>query len=402
MGLTRLGLDAGEGAVRGRLTGHFMAQTELPPPPPDLSPLASAALPEPEPEDPALVPEKVDRIVTSLKESTSPFSPEVWGPAMILALFSVGCGLTARGQLTPQRLAAGAVGLLYIDLFSFGANYQVRYPRAFVESQPSALGLIEAEGGRWRTTVVDRRQEPSLDVELMSASLGLLYGQRDVILTSPLLMLRNDAILARAGLDVGEKGQFKIDRLKSSPEIVDLLGLRWLLSVHEIDDPRYEHLMGGTVNLYRNPAAMPGAFLVGCASQPEEVWGAMTVLDPRKSAVIEEGDPGVPDCEDGSDAGEATITEDTPQRMVITTAADGPTVLVQTDSYYPGWQATLDGEPVPLLRADLLFRGVSVPAGEHTVELEYRPGAIRAALLVAPLGLLALLGLCILRRPETL
>ena len=66
-----------------------------------------------------------------------------------------------------------------------------------------------------------------------------------------------------------------------------------------------------------------------------------------------------------------------------------------------GASTQIDGEPATLLRADLLFRGVALPAGEHTVELTYRPAKVRAALWIAPLALLSLLGLCVIRRPES-
>ena len=128
----------------------------------------------------------------------------------------------------------------------------------------------------------------------------------------------------------------------------------------------------------------------------------MGTFDPRKTAIVEEGDPGVPDCEDGAGVGTAEITVDTPQHMVIEIDASQDALLVQTDSFYPGWEATLDGEVVPLMRTDLLFRGVAVPAGKHTLTLRYKPPAIRAALWVAPLAILGLLGWGIRRRPEAL
>ena len=41
--------------------------------------------------------------------------------------------------------------------------------------------------------------------------------------------------------------------------------------------------------------------------------------------------------------------------------------------HYPGWIAELDGRQTPILRADVLFRAVEVPAGRHTVVFRYAP-----------------------------
>ena len=75
-----------------------------------------------------------------------------------------------------------------------------------------------------------------------------------------------------------------------------------------------------------------------------------------------------------------------------------PGVLVVSETDYPGWSATVDGKPAPLLRADYAFRGVALSAGPHRIERRFVSRPARACLALSLLGLFGLVALGTLRR----
>jgi uncharacterized membrane protein YfhO len=54
------------------------------------------------------------------------------------------------------------------------------------------------------------------------------------------------------------------------------------------------------------------------------------------------------------------------------TSADGG-VLVFSDTYYPGWNAYVDGKMSPTHKINLVQRGLTIEKGEHTIVWNYEP-----------------------------
>jgi uncharacterized membrane protein YfhO len=57
-------------------------------------------------------------------------------------------------------------------------------------------------------------------------------------------------------------------------------------------------------------------------------------------------------------------------------------------TYYPGWRATVDGQPTQILRANYALMALSLEAGEHNVVLDYRPVSLMLGMLISILSVL--------------
>jgi hypothetical protein len=71
--------------------------------------------------------------------------------------------------------------------------------------------------------------------------------------------------------------------------------------------------------------------------------------------------------------GKAEIVAWRLDRVDIEVETSVPAILTLHDPWYPGWKVEVDNVPQPMLRTDVLFRGVEIPAGAHQVVFTYRP-----------------------------
>ena len=93
--------------------------------------------------------------------------------------------------------------------------------------------------------------------------------------------------------------------------------------------------------------------------------------------------------------GTANIKVYTPSKIVIEVDSPQNNTLILSDSYYPGWRATIDDQTTMINRTDGALRRIDVPAGQHSVIMTYQPLSFTLGLAIS---IISLIGLAVLWR----
>ena len=172
-------------------------------------------------------------------------------------------------------------------------------------------------------------------------------------------------------------------------------------------------LQSGKTVPVENPYAYGNAWFVDrvrLVDNANEELDAIAKLDLRHEAVADKKFGEQLKAVDASAADSAslvTLTAYEPNRLTYDVTSDKGGVVVFSEIYYPGWTATIDGEPAELGRVDYVLRALTVGPGRHQVELDFFPKSIDTTETVAYISLgvlLLLIALAVLlsvrRRPK--
>jgi hypothetical protein len=163
----------------------------------------------------------------------------------------------------------------------------------------------------------------------------------------------------------------------------------------------YRQVHSGDVKIYENLAVLPRAFIVHQAEVVQTDEQAIARLqdpnfNPAETLVrlpqvppLEAEPAGLRVAGQPSPHDQANITSYQPERVEIMVRLNSPGWLVLTDTFYPGWQAIIDGQPVEIMPVNLMFRAVAVPEGQHQVVFEFKPRSLQIGAWVSGLALSA-------------
>ena len=154
------------------------------------------------------------------------------------------------------------------------------------------------------------------------------------------------------------------------------------------------------VRVYENMTVLPRAWLATDAvvMKPEDILKTIktSVLPngknyaPAQTVLVEE--PLAPIAKPDA-TGYAYVGSFTDTTMEVRTSSGSESYLVTSDTWYPGWQATVDGVPASIFRANYALRGVRVPAGRHIVRFEYRPKMLFVGMAISVFCMVILAGI---------
>lgn len=284
----------------------------------------------------------------------------------------------ANRRLSPRLFGWLGLLLVSLDLISLGQYLEVEWNdplRGF--DNPVAVDYLQEHAGVARIDDASGRWQPG------AAQMFELYEIGGVF---------NPLQLGRYSIYIGAVGY------RGSP-LYGLLGVEYVIG--DKDEPPGDtdfivrtFAEDPDVTIYRNDNVFPRALVLHqsqIVSSSEAAFAAIHApeFNPAETVILEAGKslsqpPGSYDVQ-------WLAYGNNEARFQVTTDRDGYFLL--SDIYYPDWEATVNGEPAPIIVADYAFRAVFLDAGTHTVSMRFAP---RSWHWGATLSLLTLAGVVLL------
>jgi len=299
------------------------------------------------------------------------------------ALAAVGADLVIRGLLTRKAILIPAVAALaMLAVYWSGRVPEMEFP---IQSHFVVKGLIAAfviAMLMWRKFAV----WPGIVLlALVVAEAGTVATHRMTDVNSAVVApsLTKFASLAKS-LPRSGQGRIVADYNSLYTDLGDLYGIDVLQSFvsavpehvlrFQFETPRTQQLLGVTAVT----RAMPRTWIVHSVIHAKDVDDLKRLIqDPSvnfaTTAVSLEALPSLEEC---SDAGVWSFDRPNSDTMRINADLRCRGLLIVSETFYPGWEATVDGKPQPIHEVFGALRSVVLESGSHRVEMRYRPGVV--------------------------
>jgi hypothetical protein len=330
--------------------------------------------------------------------------PEYTYCIFVLALAGL-AGMGLDRLRMPNTFRWAIAGVIALDLFLVGSGRPMN--SVAVKDEPG-ITRTSFEGSTTLLSEVRRHVNqtfPPWRIDTAEASMSWAFGApitRVPTATGITPLAPEHIIQLRLFLHDGFPWGWWYPVEKFDSPVLDLMNVRYLVATGKSSEqlrlsPKFRFIQSLPGNdLFENLAVMPRFFLVHRAiavGSPTEARQLIErgVIDFRKAALTEEAVALTPAIEPSFE--KVSVVDYQPNSLHLSVQSTGTSLLVMSETWYPGWKAWLDDKPARILRSDLAFRGVVVPDGTHSVRMEFRPVILPISIAVSVLTALVLVGL---------
>lgn len=232
--------------------------------------------------------------------------------------------------------------------------------------------------------------------------------------------LSNHNPLFPAGfLDIAEKTGAKIDVFgqeysqEISPSLIGLASVKNVVSLTPINNPdlKLKYQGKGNVYIYENLGTLPRVYFVSRAKFVNSTQESLKHLGDKdvlsgETAIITNTAPSTILMTSASAAGEppkavpdtdsVRFSKDDTTLTELSLDLKVPGYVVLNDIHYPGWKAYLDGQELPVLKANHVMRAVACQPGSHKLVFRYEPGSFKLGAMLCALASLATLAFAVI------
>ena len=318
----------------------------------------------------------------------------------VLVLMVVFFGLRHRlGRLGSPLLLM----LLTLDLFLGNRGYALKLDAATFHAENDIIRTLRADPDLFRIHVLQQAR----DLNIPAKSYGEAHQNRKKLLGSDLLMEHHLFDISGYNVPLQPRYERLLGLILSKP-LASILPLLDMFNVKYVLTDKPVHLQGlswvldgpGTSKLYENHYWLPRAFLVKqfqVLDSDQEFARAFHELafDPASTILLEREpvgflemnkQPKLPNLESA-----VRVLSYENNQIVLQVDTPEAALLFMSETYYPGWQAYVDGRREQILRANYVFRAIPVGPGSHRIEVVYQPWSFKVGLAGSLLTLVILI-----------
>lgn len=154
-------------------------------------------------------------------------------------------------------------------------------------------------------------------------------------------------------------------------------------------------LQGNATTSIQNPYAQGNGWFVDKLTYVADAnaeYAGVGKIDVSHEAVADKKfEPILGQTQTNDSTARVVLTKYEPNSLTYTINSAKGGVVVFSEIYYPGWTATIDGQPAELGRVNYILRALNVKAGKHEVVLDFHPSSISTTETIAYVALVALL-----------